>query len=91
MQIDNDLVRNQLIINQNIEQIILIQNRQEAYTTMFDGAKPRNVKLCLCFHGTARGQGLRMGMGRGDVIKMDPISAWRGQARMKTDIEVQLR
>ncbi|KAJ5555482.1 hypothetical protein N7461_003952 [Penicillium sp. DV-2018c] len=46
LQIDNELVRRQLIINHGIEQTLLIEDVKEASSVLFDGAKPRNVKRC---------------------------------------------
>ncbi|KAL3426203.1 RecF/RecN/SMC N terminal domain-containing protein [Phlyctema vagabunda] len=47
LDIDNDLVRSQLIINQGIEQSLLIEDLEEANRTMFMQDRPRNVKQCL--------------------------------------------
>ncbi|KAF7590168.1 Structural maintenance of chromosomes protein 6 [Aspergillus hancockii] len=44
LQIDNELVRRQLIINHGIEQMLLIERLEEASSVLFDGQKPKNVK-----------------------------------------------
>ena len=59
LQIDNLAVRDQLIINNMIEQVLLIPQRVKAEEVMFEGAPPRNVKACLSFHDVKR-EGLRL-------------------------------
>ncbi|KAF9887119.1 Structural maintenance of chromosomes protein 6 [Aspergillus nanangensis] len=48
LQIDNELVRRQLIINHGIEQMLLIERLQDATSVLFDGQRPSNVKRCYC-------------------------------------------
>ncbi|KFY25726.1 hypothetical protein V491_01613 [Pseudogymnoascus sp. VKM F-3775] len=91
LEIDNELIRRQLIINQGIEQTILIENRQAAMSAMYDGAKPRNVKQCFCLSDSRRGWGLRLGYtGASSDRSVSPITPPEGKPRMKTDIESQL-
>lgn len=91
LEIDNELIRRQLIINQGIEQTILIEDRQAAMSAMYDGAKPRNVKQCFCLSESRRGWGLRLGYtGASSDRSVSPITPPDGKPRMKTDIESQL-
>ncbi|KFX86923.1 hypothetical protein V490_08729 [Pseudogymnoascus sp. VKM F-3557] len=91
LEIDNELIRRQLIINQNIEQTILIEDRRAAMSAMYDGAKPRNVKQCFCLNESRRGWGLRLGYtGASSDRSVSPITPPDGKPRMKTDIESQL-
>ncbi|OBT47986.1 hypothetical protein VE00_01649 [Pseudogymnoascus sp. WSF 3629] len=91
LEIDNELIRRQLIINQGIEQTILIEERQAAMSAMYDGAKPRNVKQCFCLSDSRRGWGLRLGYtGASSDRSVSPITPPEGKPRMKTDIESQL-
>ncbi|OBT64140.1 hypothetical protein VE03_06217 [Pseudogymnoascus sp. 23342-1-I1] len=91
LEIDNELIRRQLIINQGIEQTILIEGRQAAMSAMYDGAKPRNVKQCFCLSDSRRGWGLRLGYtGASSDRSVSPITPPEGKPRMKTDIESQL-
>lgn len=91
LEIDNELIRRQLIINQGIEQTILIESRQAAMSAMYDGAKPRNVKQCFCLSDSRRGWGLRLGYtGASSDRSVSPITPPDGKPRMKTDIESQL-
>ncbi|KAI9738343.1 MAG: Structural maintenance of chromosomes protein 6 [Cirrosporium novae-zelandiae] len=90
VQIDNELVRNQLIITQGIEQTLLIENRSEAHTTMFEGERLRNVKQCFCMNPHRRGAGVRFyytgfGEAASGYIRPYPTSP-----RMKTDTEAQI-
>ncbi|KAI9834239.1 MAG: hypothetical protein M1819_003077 [Sarea resinae] len=90
LEIDNDLVKRQLIINQAIEQTVLIQDRHEANRAMFDGARLRNVKQCFCLHEERRGHGLRLGYSRNGEPSTSPMPPIQGKPRMKTDIESQI-
>ena len=91
LDIDNDLVRNQLIINQSIENIILFKDSDEGYAAMYSGERPRNVKVCLVFHPKRRGLGQRYRWGAGGGPANDPINEWGRAPRMKTDIEYQIK
>lgn len=90
LEINNDMVRNQFIINQAIEQIVLIPDSNEASRFMNQGAKPRNVKAAIAF-GAARGSGLRYEVSRSGGGKSSPIGPWEGAARMQTDRAEQIR
>ncbi|KAI9652456.1 MAG: Structural maintenance of chromosomes protein 6 [Alyxoria varia] len=90
LEIDNDLVRNQLIIHNYIDQQILIENQNEAINT-FEHVRPRNMAGIFCFHKTEAGKGFRFSWGRGNTMKQDPVDAWNGFPRMRTDIAAQIR
>lgn len=91
LHIDNDLVRNSLIINQSAEQVALVPDRDEAHAFMYEGEKPRNVKATLAFTGRDNRSAVRFEFsGRGDA-KSSHVQAWDRHARMKTDIEDQAR
>ncbi|KAK4246342.1 hypothetical protein C7999DRAFT_33232 [Corynascus novoguineensis] len=90
LKIDNQMVRDQLIINHAIEQVILVPERVRAQQVMFDGAPPRNVKACLAFHDRKRGEGLRLAMNNGN-ISTSPIQPNPNlKPRMKTDSDSQV-
>ena len=93
LEIDNDLVRNQLIINQAIEQSILIRKREDAWRVMYSGPKPVNVRQCYAMHDTSRDYGHRLAYtGRHqNATDMRPVKInIRQSPRMKTDIESQI-
>ncbi|KAI9802758.1 MAG: Structural maintenance of chromosomes protein 6 [Phylliscum demangeonii] len=90
LEIDNDLVKHQLIINQSIEQTVLIGDWTEATRFMYDGARPQNVKQCFCLHKDRRGWGMRLGFGRGVEASSSPMPPMTGRPRMKTDTESQI-
>lgn len=93
LDIDNDLVRNQLIINQGIEQAILIRSRAEAWKVMYSGPKPLNVRQCYAMHDKRRDFGHRLAFtGRHQNTEdMRPVSInIRQVPRMKTDVEGQI-
>ncbi|KAH7157216.1 P-loop containing nucleoside triphosphate hydrolase protein [Dactylonectria macrodidyma] len=86
LQFDDELVRSQLVINNQIEKIVLIQERTEAQRVMVDNTPPRNVSACICFHDGKgkRGHGLRI-TNRGGSIGTSPIQPWTQRPRMQTD------
>ncbi|AEO67737.1 uncharacterized protein THITE_2066875 [Thermothielavioides terrestris NRRL 8126] len=91
LKIDNQMVRDQLVINHMIEQVILIPERARAEQVMFDGAPPRNVKACLCFHDRKRGEGLRLAVNNNGNISTSPIQPNPHlRTRMKTDSDTQI-
>lgn len=91
VQIDNELVKRQLIINQAIEQTLLIREWAEASRVMYSGPKPRNVKQCFSLHKDRRGWGMRLGYGRGVEPSSSPMPPMAGRPRMKTDSESRIR
>ncbi|KAI5304023.1 Structural maintenance of chromosomes protein 6 [Ascosphaera pollenicola] len=90
LDIDNELVKRQLVINNGIEQVLLIADLEEASRVMFDGPRPRNVKRCFAIdrHNPSRGYALTYNRTGGPG--QSPIPAYRGQPRMKTDHESQI-
>ncbi|KAI4151925.1 MAG: hypothetical protein LQ341_000809 [Variospora aurantia] len=87
LRIDNDLVRKQLIINQMIEQTMLHDDRKEAVNLMSD-SRLQNVKQC--FTPNKNGSGSRYSYGWGGNLMENYIPAYKGTARMKTDVEFQI-
>ena len=92
LDIDNELVKRQLIINQGIEQSILIEDREEAERVMFEGPKLRMVKQCFAINQNRRGWGHRLAHGgrHGNNRENTPVNPPAGKPRMKTDIESQI-
>jgi len=90
LEIDNDMVRNQLIINQAIDQTVLIPDNNTANKFMNSGTRPRNVRVAVAF-GATRGSGLRYEFSRSGAPKSSPISPWDAAPRMQTDREQQIR
>ena len=90
LDIDNDMVRNQFIINQAIEQTVLIADSNEASAFMYGGQKPRNVKVAISL-SAERGGGIRYDFSRSGSAKSTPMKPWQGAARMQTDRAEQIR
>ncbi|TVY42352.1 Structural maintenance of chromosomes protein [Lachnellula subtilissima] len=92
LDIDDDLVRNQLIINNGVDQTILISKRSDASQTMFRGPKPKNVKSCLTLHDSRHDYGHRLTWGgRNQLEEMTPLELnTRRKPRMKSDNESQI-
>jgi chromosome segregation ATPase len=91
LKFDNTMVRDQLIIHQAIEQVILVPERHRAQQIMFDGAPPRNVKACLTWNEGKRGEALRLVNNNNNNISSSPVRPNPHQRpRMKTDSQSQL-
>jgi hypothetical protein len=87
LRISHPLVRDQLIINQFIEQTVLIEDRTEALGAM--ASRIPNVKSILCFFDDQtkhRGAGHRLVQGA-----FSPINAWDRPQRMRADIADKLK
>jgi len=67
LKIDNDLVRDQLVINHSIEQVVLTPERKQAEKILFDGSPPRNVRAIFCFRNGTSGPGLRLSENNGNM------------------------
>lgn len=91
LEIDDDLVRNTLVIQHGIEQTILIADMDEASRVMYSDARPRNVRRCFCINRHNKRQGHHLSFMRNGEPTQDPIHEWTSRPRMKTDIEVQIR
>ncbi|RAK74372.1 DNA repair protein SMC6 [Aspergillus fijiensis CBS 313.89] len=90
LRIDNELVRRQLIINHGIEQMLLIEDLEEASSVLFDGQKPRNVKRCYCIDPTNRRRGFHLSYSRNGEPSQAPVPAYNGSPRMKSDLAYQI-
>ncbi|TIA56811.1 DNA repair protein [Aureobasidium pullulans] len=87
LEIENDAVRNCLIINQLIDQTVLMPDRNTA--NEFAQRRPRGVKVVVCHNAHVRGAGHRFNPTRGGM-QMGPVKKWQGQMRLKTSLEAQL-
>ena len=91
LTIDNDLVRKQLVIAHGIEQTILIEDLREASKVLYEGDKPRNVRMCFSLDSKNKRRGfLQRYTGRNNASQ-DPLHEWTRLPRMMTDIEAQVR
>lgn len=90
LEIDNHTVRNQLIINQAIEQTVLIPKRAEAYAYAYEGPRPRNVRAVVCQDDNDRRKGWRFEWSKSGASKTSPVYRWESDFRMKADREDQI-
>ncbi|KAF2666552.1 P-loop containing nucleoside triphosphate hydrolase protein [Microthyrium microscopicum] len=89
LKIDNDLVRNQLIIQHYIEKTVLIKDYQEA--TAFAHSRPHNTTQIFAFHEDQqkhRGRGWRMTPD--PKYSFSPATAYRDPPRMQADTQAQI-
>ncbi|CAE7209583.1 hypothetical protein P3342_011903 [Pyrenophora teres f. teres] len=92
LTIDSDLVRNQLIINQGIEQTVLIENIREGLDFITEqGPLTKNVRMCFTFADgdTRRGRVINRTAGGG--VNNSPIAEFAGAMRMQVDRDAQIR
>lgn len=91
-QIENNLVKNQFIINQGIEQTVLIENADEGQRFMKErGPSSTNVKMCFTFSNGDKRRGRVINYTGAGGINNSPIDEYRGQLRMQVDKEAQIR
>ncbi|OAK95228.1 P-loop containing nucleoside triphosphate hydrolase protein [Phaeosphaeriaceae sp. SRC1lsM3a] len=92
LKIDNDLVRNQFIINQAIEQTVLIESRAEGYKFMDErGPLTRNVKMCFTFADGNKRRGRVINYAPNSGLNNSPIDEYRGTLRMQADKADQIK
>ena len=91
LRIDNDLVRNTLIINNAIEQTVLIDDHDEAYKYMYDSGRHPNVKAVISIARGDKSKGTRWELTRSGAQKSGPVFPWLRRPRMKADREEQVR
>ena len=89
LRIDSDLVRNQMIINQGIEQTVLIEDRKEAREFMI--SRRPNVKQIFAMHDDRSGGGIRFGWSSSGGLSSGPIQDYRRAPRMRTNFEDHVR
>lgn len=91
MKIDDDWIRDQLVINQSIEKTILVDTREKGQEIMFSNSHPppQHVIACLVPHDKKRGEGLRLTT-RNGAPSTSPVAAWQQKPRMKSDAESQV-
>lgn len=90
LTVDNDLVRNQLIVMHSIEQTCLIAQPNEAHKFLYGSSRPQNVRSAIAF-AAQQGAGIRYEWSRTGAAKSSPVGKWTGGYRVKTDREQQLR
>ena len=91
LEIDNEMVKKQLIIAHAIEQCILIPDMEDASKTMFGEAPLRKVKRCYCFAPADKTKGFMLSYRHNGSAAQDPVAPWSGPPRMKTDAEQNIR
>jgi hypothetical protein len=89
LKIDNDLVKNQFIINQGIEQTVLIRDAEEGQLLM--ESRPTNVKMCFTFSNGVKRRGRVVNVTSANAVNNSPIDEYRGQLRMQVDKDAQIR
>ncbi|KAI9040509.1 DNA repair protein SMC6 [Aspergillus affinis] len=90
LQIDNELVRRQLIINHGIDQMLLIERLEDASAVLFDGQRPKYVKRCYCIDRADRRRGIHLSYSSTGEPSQAPVSAYNGNPRMKSDLASQI-
>lgn len=91
LRVEEDIVRNTLIINHSAEQTVLIKNNEEGKAWMYDNGRRRNVRAVITMAEKERGGGHRWEWTRGSDHRVGPVKKWGGLIRMKADKEEELR
>ncbi|KAI1333465.1 P-loop containing nucleoside triphosphate hydrolase protein [Xylariaceae sp. FL0016] len=93
LKFDNQLVRDALIINNQIEQILLIETLEEVHRVLLDGpSAPRNGSVALCHYAGKRGFGHRVVRKPGTNHSTSTIRPLLSQKpRIKSDVETEIR
>ncbi|KAI1857388.1 uncharacterized protein JN550_013206 [Neoarthrinium moseri] len=90
LKFDDNRVRDQLVLTNQIEQILLIEDLDDAWRVMTADQRPKNVKLSISLDANKRnGQGVSLKLGRGIDINQEPVYP-SNKRRMKSDAEVQI-
>ncbi|KAI0121623.1 P-loop containing nucleoside triphosphate hydrolase protein [Xylariales sp. AK1849] len=91
LKFDDERVRNQLIIANSIEQLLLVPTLTEGNRIMIDGQPPVNTKVCLVHHPDERrkrGHGLLLSNKHGN-LQSTPVDSYAGRPRMKADSDLE--
>ncbi|KAF2658046.1 dna repair protein-like protein rad18 [Lophiostoma macrostomum CBS 122681] len=93
LNFDNNMVRNQMIINHQIDQAVLIQSRAEAEEFMHnDGELRKNVKMCFTFADRDKTKGHSItGNTITGSVNLGPIDSYIGSPRMQADKEQRIQ
>lgn len=90
LDIDNDLVRNQLIIHNSIEQILLIPKRADAISAMHSGSRPKNAKACYALHDSDYNKGHNLGYTASGNSTIGPVFCKTARPKMTTNVDSQI-
>lgn len=85
------MVRRQIIIGHAVEQMLLIENVEEASKVLFDGERLKNVKRCYSIDPRDRSRGIHLSYNRMGDPTQGPVPPYRGHPRMKSDLASQVR
>ena len=85
------MVRRQIIIAHGVEQMLLIENLEEASAFLFDGQRRQNVKRCYSIDAKDRRRGHHLSYNRMGDPSQSPVPIYSGNPRMKTDLALQVR
>ncbi|QSZ31311.1 hypothetical protein DSL72_000874 [Monilinia vaccinii-corymbosi] len=89
LDIDNELVRNTLIINQAIDQVLLVEDLKEAMQIMNPRSRPPNVRYCFAQNPNKRDWGVRLYLNGPNMQNsaQEFVRPYNFAFRMKTDTE----
>lgn len=89
LDIDSEIVRKLLIINQAIEQVLLVDDLKEAMRIMEPRSKPAHVRHCFTPNPQRRGWGIRLYLNgaNNQNSAQDYVQPYKFKPRMNTDGE----
>ncbi|KAL1800195.1 hypothetical protein ACET3X_000537 [Alternaria dauci] len=92
LTIEEDLVRNQFIINQSIEQTVLIEDMKEGAQFMdARGPSTKHVRMCFTFADGDTRKGRVISYTGNGGINNSPIAEFSGPLRMQVDRAAQIK
>ncbi|KAJ6153787.1 hypothetical protein N7470_006746 [Penicillium chermesinum] len=91
LQFDNPEVQRLLVIQNSIDQTLLIENLDEAFSVLYDGPRLRNVKRCFCIDAKDRRRGVMLTYNKSGDPSQGPVPIQKGHPRVKSDAASQIR
>lgn len=85
------MARTQLIIRHTVEQMLLIEDMEEASKVLYDNGRPRNVARCYCINAKDRRKGFHLSYGSGGAPSQTPMPIFDKIPRMKSDAAAQIK
>ncbi|KAH8149661.1 uncharacterized protein LAJ45_06292 [Morchella importuna] len=90
LEISDENVKRQLVIGNSIEQVILVEDLEDANRIMERRTQNDHINSCYALNLNRQGWGLKVG-GNNGASGVTPVNAFTSQARMRTDVGAQTK
>ncbi|KXT02936.1 hypothetical protein AC578_10606 [Pseudocercospora eumusae] len=92
LNIEDEAIRNTLVINHAIEQTVLFEDLDEGRDFMFGtGHRPQHVRATITLHPHNKSAGQRWDYDPHGGEKVGPVAPWQGRGRMNVDKQEAIR